>query len=367
MGAKYIVFTTKHHGGFANFDSAATDYDVMSTPYGSDATAELVTAMRAEGIKIGFYFSAWDWRRYNYAGMEKEQPGLGGRRHGYAEWQGNSHWQDFQDFYLQQVDELVSNYGDIDILWIDGWKYNRESDMDVKWSADEFYNLVRSKQPDILLNDRWGDDGARVDFITPEGHIPGTDPGEPWETCITANGGWFYKQGGYSSPSKYIHDLIDCVSKNGNMLLAIPQNPEGTYDADAAAVMAGIGDWMDVNGESIYGCGAAELEETPWGSATEKPHHLYLHVYASNHDPDNPIVLEGRDTPIVSAKLLDTDQDMFVVREGPDVYLYFPYGYTIDPIASVVEIQAPEPGALVLISLGGVALLRKRRRNTNTR
>jgi len=337
MGARYVVFTAKHHGGFSMWDTQQTDYKVTHTPYGQDVLAMLCDALRKEGLRVGVYCSRIDFHRFEFRGVPRDAPGLDKQVWGVTDKQGNPHWPKFLDFYFAQLDELLSHYGRIDVLWLDGWpRY------EPVWQPDRFYELVRRRQPAVVLNNRWGDP-SRSDFLTPETRIPPKDYGRAWETCMTSNGPWYYRPGGYRTPKILVRMLIDCVSKNGNFLLNFAPNVRGSFDADAVACMKGIGRWMTVNGPSIYGCGAAPLRAAPWGRATYKPGHLYLHLYTEPCDPGRPILIEGIESEIVSATLLATSQRVQMARRNGDTALTLPDKFALDPIATVVDLKVAEP------------------------
>ena len=218
LGVRYFVFTTKHHAGFTMWDTELTDFNIKEY-YGQDLLKPLCDALRAENIKVGFYFSSWDWNRTEYRGKPKESPGLLEERGGISVDEGNPLWPEFIDFYLGQAEELLTDYGQIDILWIDGWK-RHDPEM---WASDRLWNLVREKQPHCIINDRWGD-SIRADYITSENRVPDIALDRPWETCYRANKGWFYTKTPYMQPKEIIRMLIECVSKNGNLLLNFPLN-----------------------------------------------------------------------------------------------------------------------------------------------
>ncbi len=337
-GAKYVVFTAKHHGGFSLWDTKQTDLNIARSAYGKDVLKPLAEAIRGEGLRMGLYFSAWDWHRTEYTGVPREKPGLNQRRGGKSEAEGNPLWPKFIDFYLAQAEELLSNYGRIDVLWIDAWKRTDKK----KWAADRLHALARKKQPHVLLNDRWAD-LERADFVTPENRIPERDIGRPWETCMRATGGWFYTQTPCRSLRTLIRLLISCVSRNGNLLLAFPLNAKGSFDPATVERMKEIGDWLKANGESIYGCGRSPLRVTPWGRATAKQGHIYLHVFDDHHDVSRPIALEDLLTQVNSANVLATGRKLQVQRRGDDVMVSFPDDFKIDPVATVIDVQLAGP------------------------
>ena len=333
-GFRYVVFTAKHCSGFSMFDTGQSDWGIMHTPYGKDFMRLLFDALRAEGLRVGVYFLQWDWSRPEYRGKPIDAPNLQRERGGITPDGGNPQWPQYLELYLAQVNEIVSNYGPIDVLWIDGW---RQTDTD-RWASDRLHGLVRAKQPDVLLNDRWGD-VERADFITPENYIPSRDQGRPWETCYRSNGGWYYVDRPYLPARELVGMLIECVSKNGNLLLNVALDATGRYDAAAVERMNEIGAWLNGNGKAVYGCGAAPLRTTPWGRATAKPGHVYLHVFDDLHDPRRPLLVEGLAGKVIGARLLADGRALDIHRDGDDLTIALPEGFKLDPIATVIDVR----------------------------
>ena len=291
-GMKYAVLTTKHHEGFCLFDSAYTDFKATNTPAGRDLVREFVDAFRAEGIKIGFYYSLLDWHHPDY-------PHYGDRQHpmrnNEAYKNDNRNFDNYVTYMHNQVRELMTNYGKIDLLWFD---FSYDDMKGEKWKATELVKMIRSYQPDIVLNNRLGGDGAERksfedepiyagDFKSPEQMIPRAplvdDKGRSiaWESCMTLNDHWGYcsKDKNYKSAKTVIRTLIDCVSKGGNLLLNIGPTAKGDFPRESVEILEEVADWMYYNSESIYGCGASELAKPDWGRYTQNKNMLYAHVY----------------------------------------------------------------------------------------
>lgn len=296
-GMKYAVLTTKHHDGFCLFDSKYTDYKATNTPAGRDLVKEFVDAFRAEGIKIGFYYSLIDWHHHDYPHKgdmyhpRKDDPDCTNEGRDFSR---------YIEYMHNQVRELCTNYGKIDILWFDFSYGDMHSE---KWQATKLVTMVRSLQPSIVIDSRLahGDKGytrgdenyddAPVfegDFFNPEEYVPmnglkdklGRDI--PWETCINSQGhGWGYVSDNnvFMGAREVIYMLVDCVSKNGNLLLNVGPNAKGEFPKEIVKLLQEIGDWMHENSESIYGCGRANLPQPEWGRVTAKDNVLYLHFF----------------------------------------------------------------------------------------
>jgi len=292
-GMKYAVLTAKHHDGFCLFDSRYTDFKSTNAPCRRDLVAEFVEAFRAEGIKVGLYFSLIDWRHEDY-------PHYGDKHHPMRDndaFNGKQH--DF-DRYLKymhnQVRELLTNYGHIDLMWFD-FSYN---DMKCeKWKATELMTMVRELQPHIITDNRLegsAEDSGSIrtpnptiyagDFASPEQMIPpgGLVDSEgtpiPWEACITLNNNWGYhaRDNHYKSAGMVIRTLVECVSKNGNLILNVGPDATGRIPEESVKILAEVGAWMKDNSDSIYGCGMSGYPKPEWGRYTQKGNRLYAHV-----------------------------------------------------------------------------------------
>ncbi|MHB1484411.1 MAG: alpha-L-fucosidase [Saccharofermentanales bacterium] len=291
-GMKYAVLTTKHHDGFCLFESKFTDYNAPNTKAGRDLVREYVDAFRAQGIKIGFYYSLLDWHHPDYPA--------------YKDWAHpmrdneafNGIEQDFSryvEYFHGQVRELLTNYGKIDIMWFDFSYKDSVNDMSgEKWQADRLHKMIRELQPDIILDNRLTRAGETEnynmeygDFASPEQVIPSKGvvdkDGEciPWEACITLNNNWGYCEADhdYKQAKDVIHALVECTSKNGNMILNVGPDAKGNIPEESVAILKQVGKWMKKNSDSIYSCRAADLPKPEWGRYTRNGDTLYAHIY----------------------------------------------------------------------------------------
>ncbi|MEY3242697.1 MAG: hypothetical protein RIR11_4136 [Bacteroidota bacterium] len=275
-GMKYMVFTTKHHDGFCMFDSKFTDYKITDprTPFHSNPRSnvakEIFTAFRKEDFWIGAYFSKPDWHTDTY--WWKQFP-VSDRNANYSIQKYPEQWKKFSDYTHNQINELASDYGKLDILWLDGGWVRKKTDEEIKNELLEVYEgsrwarnpqsqdidmprlvkEVRAKQPKLIVVDR-AVPGEQQNYLTPEQHIPETGLPYPWETCMTMANSWSYVPNDvYKPANEIIEKLVDIVSKGGNYLLNIGPSPDGELDAMAYQRLKEIGTWMRTNGESIYG------------------------------------------------------------------------------------------------------------------
>jgi alpha-L-fucosidase len=290
-GMKYAVMTAKHHEGFALWDTKVSDYKSTNTPCHRDLVKEYLEAFRAEGLKVGLYFSLLDWYHPDYPKYDDWFHPMRGNEKYKDE---KIDWENYLKFMHAQVKELVTNYGKLDIIWFD-FSYGDKTIE--KWKADELIKMVRTYQPDVIIDNRLVGDGATNaglkefaygDFETPEQQIPEgviydkQNRPVPWETCMTLNGSWGYNRndGGWKSPEVVISTLVECVSKNGNLLLNVGPDARGNFPDESLRILNEVGLWMKKNGKSIYGCGAADsLSKPEWGRYTQHGKFLYLHRF----------------------------------------------------------------------------------------
>ncbi|MCX6248186.1 MAG: alpha-L-fucosidase [Bacteroidetes bacterium] len=252
-GMKYVVFTTKHHDGFCMFDTKQTDYKITDAgcPFHLNPKAniakEVFDSFRKKGLWAGAYFSKPDWHSNDYWAEEWATPN---RNVNYDIKKYPERWQRFCACTYNQIEELMSQYGKIDILWLDGGWVSASNNQDINMTA--IAGMARKYQPGLIVVDR-AVPGKYENYRTPEQQVPSAPPGYPWETCMTMATSWSYVQDDiYKPTNQLIHLLVDIVAKGGNFLLNIGPSPEGELADTAYARLKEIGDWMKINGEAIY-------------------------------------------------------------------------------------------------------------------
>ena len=297
-GMKYAVLTTRHHEAFALFDTQYSDYKITNTPFGRDLVREYVDAFRAEGLKVGLYYSLLDWNHPDYR-IDQCHPLC---NHPELEkLNAVRNWDRYVEFMHNQVRELLTNYGKIDIIWFDySWSNDPNNKsvpyvpgMDSKgpneWKSEELIKMIRELQPDIVINNRLG---IPQDTTTPEQRQivewPQFENGEymTWEACQTFSGSWGYHRDEmtWKSPEMLIQMLIKTVATGGNLLLNVGPCARGYIDDRACNSLETIGKWMKYNSRSIYGCTMAEPEFTApdgtWLTQSEDGSRLYVHLFS---------------------------------------------------------------------------------------
>ncbi len=331
-GMRYIVITSKHHDGFCLFDSAHTDFDIMSTPFQRDNMKELSDATRAQGLQMCWYHSIMDWHHNDYLPRR--------------EWEHNrssdgANLDRFVEYLHAQVEELVTNYGEIGVMWFDGEWENT-------WTHEHgiaLYDHVRALSPHTVINNRVDkgragmagltiDESFRGDFGTPEQEVPPTGiPGVDWESCITMNDHWGYNASdqNWKSTTQLIRMLVDVVSKGGNLLLNVGPKADGTFPDEAIVRLREIGEWMKVNNQSIYGTSASPFGALPWGRCTSRAMsdddgnsltRLYLHVF--DWPMDGELRVPGLASEVRAAGFLGANEGLTGFRENSDVVIAVP-------------------------------------------
>jgi alpha-L-fucosidase len=309
-GQKYMVMTTKHHEGFCLFDSKLTNYCAPKQGPGRDLVAEYVEAARAEGRRVGFYYSLMDWHHPDGARCATDEQA---RRR-------------FVDYIHGQIHELLTNYGKIDVLWYDvAWPLDARG-----WESEKMNEMVFKLQPDIIVNNRNKLDG---DFATPEQRIQAEK--RAWESCMTMNGSWGYHKtdDDWKTPKTVIRNLITCSRDTGNYLLNIGPKPDGSIPDESVRIMTAVGKWMDKNGRSIYDTDLCQPRRSNYASFTRKGNTLYMHIHFW---PGSTAVIGGLMNQVKSARLLASGQDVKFEQDRFRVrFVNLPANPPDDPITTI--------------------------------
>jgi alpha-L-fucosidase len=279
-GMRYMVMTTKHHEGFCNFDMKLTNYCAPKQGPGRDVVREYVEAARAEGLRVGFYYSLMDWHHPDGARCATDEAA---RRR-------------FVDYTHGLIGELMTNYGKIDVLWYDvAWPLDANG-----WESARMNEMVFRLQPEIIVNNR---NKLPGDFSTPEQRIVAETSGRAWEACMTLNDSWGYQRAddNWKSSRTVICNLIQCVRDGGNYLLNIGPKPDGSIPEESTRILTEMGEWMNTNGHTIYESDLCQVRRANYASFTRTGNTLYMHVYFW---PGEYVALSGLRTKVKSAHLV---------------------------------------------------------------
>lgn len=348
-GAEYVVFTTKHHEGFALWDSQLTDYKITNTPFKQDLLAELLPALRAEGLKVGLYHSLIDWHH-----PEFPLDGLHPCRDEESYRQANNQrdLKKYQEYLAGQVTELLTNYGKIDYMWFDftykhrdwGWSKGKGAK---EWDSQHLEAICRSLQPEMLINDRF-DLGHGI--TTPEQFQPDkplVKDGLPvlWEACQTMNGTWGYDRDSndWKASDQILRMLIDSVSKDGNFLLNTGPTARGTLDEKSLERFAKIGEWFALHERSIKGCGSSSYVPPIDCRYTQNGNRLYLHVFSW---PYGHIHLKNLAGKVAYAQLLNDGSEIFYRGFDPEEVITTTETI-IEPDDILLQLPTQRPNVLV--------------------
>jgi alpha-L-fucosidase len=309
-GQKYMVMTTKHHEGFCMFDTKLTDYCASKQGPGRDLVREYVEAARAEGLRVGFYYSLMDWHHPDGARCTTDEQAR----------------KRFVEYTHGLIRELMTNYGKVDVLWYDvDWPLTAE-----QWESERMNQMVFELQPEIVVNNRNGLDG---DFSTPEQHIEAAQAGRAWETCMTLNDSWGYNRGddAWKTPKTIVSNLATCAEGGGNYLLNIGPKPDGSVPEESVRTLEAVGTWLETNGRAFYGTERGTFSWNTNANYTRRGKTLYIHqhywpgntpaaAWVPFFQPPSVIAIGGLKTKVSSARLLKTGtpvrffQDEFSLR-----------------------------------------------------
>ena len=296
-GMKYMVMTTKHHEGFCNFDTKLTDYCASKQGPKRDLVREYVDAARAEGFRVGFYYSLMDWHHPDGALCATDEAAR----------------KRFVAYTHGLIREILTNYGKIDVLWYDvSWPLDAKG-----WESERMNKMVFELQPDIIVNNR---NQLPGDFSTPEQKIVAETNGRAWESCMTLNDSWGFQRAddNWKSSKTIIRNLISCVRDGGNYLLNIGPQPDGSVPEESVRVLTEVGQWMNINGETIYKAEICQPRRSNYASFTRTGNTLYMHVHFW---PGQDVAISGLMVKVKSARLLKGNQPITFVQDPYRVHL----------------------------------------------
>ncbi|MGB6075147.1 MAG: alpha-L-fucosidase, partial [Candidatus Acidiferrales bacterium] len=314
-GQKYMVMTSKHHEGFCNFASKLTNYCAPDQGPGRDLAREYVEAARAEGLRVGFYYSLMDWHHPDGARCATD-PAARER---------------FVAYTHGLIREIMSNYGKIDVLWYDvAWPLDAAG-----WQSVKMNQMVFSLQPDIIVDNR---NLLPGDFSTPEQTIEASAEGRAWESCMTMNDSWGYQRADddWKSPKTIVGNLVQCAQGGGNYLLNIGPTGDGSIPSESIATLEAVGRWMDDNGPTIYESERCKVDTSEMAGFTRKGNTLYVHVHFW---PGNTVAVGGLRTKVLSARMFTTKQPVEFRQEEFRVQFTGLPDHPPDPLATVIEVE----------------------------
>lgn len=344
-GMKYIVLTSRHHDGFSNWNTKQSDWNIMNTPFARDLIAELADACTREGIKLCFYYSTLDWMRSDY----QWRTGRTGQNSGRTE---ESDWDSYIDFMKAQLTELLTQYGPIGSIWLDGhWDQtedeNRTShETHVDWRYPEIYGLIRELQPDCLIaNNHHLPPFPGEDYQIFERDVPGENKAGysgqdvsrlPLETCQTINGSWGFRitDDNFKSTKELLQLVIRTAGKGANLLLNVGPMPNGKIQPECIERLQQMGEWMEKYGDTIYGTTQGIVEPQESFVTTQKDNKLYIHIL----DPElKEVILPLKQ--IKSAQWINLDSDLKWKRDKKSETITFQLPDNLNEIDSIIEIH----------------------------
>jgi len=304
-GQKYMVMTTKHHEGFCHWDTKLTDYCAPKQGPGRDLVREFVDAARAEGLRVGFYYSLMDWHHPDGALCKTDEAAR----------------KRFVEYTHGLIRELMTNYGKIDVLWYDvSWPLKPEG-----WESERMNRMVFELQPDIIVNNRNGLEG---DFATPEQEIRAANVGRAWETCMTLNDSWGFNRfdNAWKTPKTIVSNLATCARGGGNYLLNIGPKPDGSIPEESVTVLEAVGKWLETNGKTIYDTERGAFGWNTNANYTRHGNTLYIHQqFWPGHTPaaeglafyqaEAVIAIGGLKPKVLSARILKTGQSVAFTQD----------------------------------------------------
>jgi alpha-L-fucosidase len=336
-GVKYITITSKHHDGFAMFDSKLTDWNIVDrTPYKKDVLKMLADECRKEGIKLFFYHSQLDWYQDNYYPR-----GNTGQTAGRPD---NGDWYKYLDFMDGQLSELLTNYGDIGGIWFDGFWDKRDAD----WRLDKTYSLIHNLQPDCMIGSNHhlapfpGEDFQMFEKDLPGQKTTGFNPDQtigaiPLETCETMNNSWGFnlQDKSYKSTKNLIQYLVKAAGFNSNFLLNVGPMPNGKIQPEFVSTLKEMGKWLEENGETIYGTRGGPVPPRSWGVTTYKGNRVFVHILNAE---DNDLLIPDFGKKVKGITLFNTDKKLKFKQDAFGIVISIP-GDVIDETDTILVIE----------------------------
>lgn len=290
-GMRYMVLTTKHHEGFCNFDTKLTNYNAVKQGPGHDVVREYVEAARAEGLRVGFYYSLMDWHHPDGAKCATDEEAR----------------KRFVEYTHGLIREILTNYGKIDVLW-----YDVDWPLDAKgWESVRMNNMVFELQPEIVVNNR---NALTGDFSTPEQRIVAEKGGRAWESCMTMNDSWGYQAADddWKNSRTILRNLITCARDDGNYLLNIGPKADGSIPEPSIRVLSEVGAWLQTNGHTIFETDICQVRRSQYASFTRKGNTLYMHVHFW---PGGYVAISGLMVKVKSAKFVKTGEPVTFIQD----------------------------------------------------
>lgn len=336
-GANYVTITSKHHDGFAMYDSDVSDYDIVNrTPFGRDVIAELKKACDQHGLKLFFYYSQLDWHHPDYYPRGMTGNVYTGRPE-------SGDWDNYIDYMNAQLNELLTNYGEIGGIWFDGWWDQKDTSMRERWRLQETYELIHRLQPQALIINNHhvtpfpGEDAQPFEQDLPGENSAGFNTSHiselPLEMAQTMNGSWGFNliDDNFKSTDQLIRTLVAAAGRNANFLMNTGPMPNGELQPENVQTYKEIGEWMSTYGESIYGTRGGPISPRPWGVTTQKDGTVYVHVL----DWDDGILPLPLDADIVKATLMFNGKNVAFERADTGYLLKLPDDARSGPVTVI--------------------------------
>ena len=336
-GANYVTITSKHHDGFAMYDSKASDYDIVDrTPFGRDVIAELKKACDKHGLKLFFYYSQLDWHHPDYYPRGMTGNVYTGRLE-------SGDWDSYIDYMNAQLTELLTNYGEIGGIWFDGWWDQKDTAMRDRWRLEETYELIHRLQPQALIISNHhvtpfpGEDAQPFEQDLPGENTAGFNTSHisrlPLEMAQTMNGSWGFNliDDNFKSTDELIRTLVSAAGRNSNFLMNTGPMSNGELQPENVQTYKEIGEWMSTYGESIYGTRGGPISPRPWGVTTQKDDTVFVHVL----DWDDEILPLSLDGDIDKATLMFNGKNVAFERADSGYLLKLPDDARSGPVTVI--------------------------------